>query len=75
MLPRKTAQEGGMVSGLRGGFSVVEGSTLCVYPVLMSPKFQKEFILQTDASDGGVGTVLSQLNDQGDDKPVERPGR
>ena len=45
-------------------------SALCTSPVLTSPNFQKEFILQTVASDRGVGAVLSQLDDQGDVKPV-----
>ena len=33
---------------------------LCSSPILQSPDFQRPFILQTDASDRGVGAVLSQ---------------
>ncbi|KAG8195987.1 hypothetical protein JTE90_028961 [Oedothorax gibbosus] len=36
---------------------------LCNYPVLYSPDYQKPFIDQTDASDQGMGVVLSQLAD------------
>lgn len=44
-------------------------TSLCKSPVLVHPKFDREFLLQTDASDIGLGAVLSQLDDSG----VERP--
>lgn len=48
---------------------VILKKALCGAPVLSNPNFGREFILQTDASDRGVGAVLSQV---GEDK-LERP--
>ncbi|GFT77046.1 retrovirus-related Pol polyprotein from transposon 17.6 [Trichonephila clavipes] len=33
-------------------------------PVLYAPNFEREFIVQTDASNAGMGAVLTQLNEQ-----------
>lgn len=42
---------------------------LCSGPVLVTPDFSKPLIVQTDASETGVGAVLSQLQ-EGEEHPI-----
>lgn len=42
---------------------------LCSSPILRSPDFEIPFTLQTDASDRGVGAVLSQESEDGEGTP------
>jgi len=43
---------------------------LCCFPGLRNPDCTKEFRLRTDVSEYGVGAVLSQVNDPGDEHTV-----
>ncbi|GFU60926.1 retrovirus-related Pol polyprotein from transposon 297 [Trichonephila clavipes] len=39
-------------------------------PALYAPNFEREFIVQTDASNAGMGAVLTQLTEQGEEHPI-----
>ena len=43
---------------------------LCSSPVLYNPDFDREFFVQTDASDRGCGAVLGQTDQDGCEHPV-----
>lgn len=48
---------------------------LTSYPVLKHPDTSGEFIINTDASNEGLGVIMSQLDDQGKEHPVSYSSR
>ena len=48
---------------------------LCSAPILAYPKFDKPFILQTDASNVGLGAALAQLDTDGTERVVSYASR
>lgn len=44
--------------------------SLCDHPVLRPPRYDREFLLQTDASGRGIGAVLAQADDDGTEHPI-----
>ena len=48
---------------------------LCSAPILAFPNFSKPFILDTDASNTGLGGVLSQLDETGNEHVIAYASR
>ncbi|EXX52028.1 gag-pol fusion protein [Rhizophagus irregularis DAOM 197198w] len=49
--------------------------TLITSPILVFPDFNKQFILLTDASTFGLGVILSQLDEDGNDRVIAYASR
>ncbi len=45
-------------------------NSLCNDPILCPPRYDREFLLQTDASSRGIGAVLAQIDDDGAEHPI-----
>ena len=50
-------------------------SLLCSAPILAYPQFNKRFFLQTDASDSGLGAVLTQVDNNGCERVISYASR
>ena len=50
-------------------------AAMCSAPVLALPRWERRFIIHSDASTTGIGAVLCQENDDGHEQPVEYYGR
>ena len=69
-LTRKNARNGVIwTSNCEESFKTLK-EKLCSQPILTSPDFTKEFILQTDASAWGIGAVLSQQDNDNIEHPI-----
>ena len=51
-------------------FSALKQS-MSSFPILHLPDFSKPFIVQVDASERGVGAMLCQTDDEGQEHPIE----
>ena len=56
-------------SACEAAFQELKRRLTCL-PVLQSPDLSKQFVLQTDASERGIGAVLSQRSSDGEEHPV-----
>lgn len=55
-------------------FSTLKAN-LCSTPVLAFPVLDRQFVLQTDASDVGLGAILTQIDGKGNERVVSYASR
>ena len=52
-----------------GAFQMLK-SALMSENILMTPDYSKDFVVQTDASNTGIGAVISQVDDSENERPI-----